>query len=715
MLELLFEIGTEELPAGYILPALEALRESLTRLLAQERIAAERVWTAGTPRRLVVAAAGIQASQQPLREQVVGPPAKVAFDKEGKPTRAAEGFAQKLGLPVSSLSTIENPPGKGNGTYVATEVEHEGKPTADVLPGLLVQAALAIPFPKSMRWPMPAGPSDQRFARPVRWIVALLGSEVLPVRMMGLEAGNVTFGHPFLAPGPIKLKDASFPAYCDALRAAHVLVDLTERRKVVRTQVAALLAAHGSSELDEALLEEVTDLVEQPHAIEGSFDEAFLSVPECVVVAALTEHQRCFPVRDAQGALLPRFVAVTNRSPEQADTVRKGNQRVLAARLADGRFFWEEDRRHGLAPRVEGLEGVVYLGGLGNNLQRTGRLKELAGRIGRMMGMEGGELDQLQRAAHLCKADLLTGLVGEFPSLQGEVGRQLALAEGEPRAVADAIAEHYRPAGAGDAVPRSPISAALALADKLDVMAGCFALGLLPSGSQDPYALRRSALGVLLILAENSIALDLGDLVATASSVLEAQAPWGPKRQAGVPVDQIMDFFRDRLYHAALDRGFDHTLVRAALATGFSDSPCADALEGNVPGFWKRLEALTQCASRESWSRLTELVERTFRIQKDLTSAPGVREDLLKEKEELELARALVEARPKIEELFDQQCYIEAAELYTARLADPVHVFFDQVFVNVDDAELRASRKGLCAQVYHLFADRFADLCAQPE
>ncbi|MDP6107749.1 MAG: glycine--tRNA ligase subunit beta, partial [Candidatus Brocadiia bacterium] len=359
MSELLFEIGTEELPAGYVGPALQALQEVLTQLLAEARLPAERVWTASTPRRLVVAASGIPEAQPPTREEIVGPPVKVAFGEDDSPTKAAEGFARKQGVPVDGLKVVQNPPGKGGGTYVAAVVERDGEAAGEVMPAVLAQAALGVSFPKGMRWPMPRDEAGQRFARPVRWVVALLDGEVLLVRIMAVEAGRTTFGHPFLAPGPIELGDASFDAYRDALRAAHVLVDVEERREAVRSQVNEILGRHGSGELEPALLDEVTNLVEWPHAVDGRFDEGLLAVPECVVVAAMTEHQRYFPVRDSGGGLAPHFVCVTNRSAAQEDAVREGNELVLKARLADATFFWEEDCRIPLADRVTRLEGVA--------------------------------------------------------------------------------------------------------------------------------------------------------------------------------------------------------------------------------------------------------------------------------------------------------------------------------------------------------------------
>ncbi len=424
----------------------------------------------------------------------------------------------------------------------------------------------------------------------------------------------------------------------------------------------------------------------------------------------MTEHQSNFPVRDAGGKLLNRFIVVSNRGPTQERTVREGNERVLRARLADGKFFWDEDRRRALSERVPRLGGVVFLGGLGDNLQRTERLVDLSGRIAEMMGLAQEQTAQARRAAYLCKADLLTGLVGEFPSLQGKVGRELALQEGEPSAVADAIAEHYRPAGADDDLPSTPEGAALALADKLDVICGCFALGRLPSGSPDPFALRRNALGVLRILAEERAAPALSTLVEAARDVLEAQAGQLSDEALRVPVEQVLEFFRARLYHASVERGFAHDAVLATLSVGFDHATPQEGLNHNVRGFWQRLEALAECAGRPWWPALVELVDRTYRIQRDLDGPCEVRQELLAQDEERDLAVRLAEQKDAVAALFDEGRLVEAAELYAKALAGPVHEFFEQVFVNVDDEAVRRNRKSLCGEVYHLFADSFADL-----
>jgi glycyl-tRNA synthetase beta chain len=406
------------------------------------------------------------------------------------------------------------------------------------------------------------------------------------------------------------------------------------------------------------------------------------------------EHQRYFPVRDAEGRLQPEFITVSNRSAEQDDQVGAGNERVLIARLDDARFFWEHDSGRPLDELVGMLAHVVFLADLGNNLQRTERLGELAGSIAAKLG--GVNADHVERAARLCKADLLTGLVGEFPSLQGVVGREIALAQGEPEAVARAIAEHYLPAGADDALPQTPEGSALALADKLDVITGCFAVGLLPSGSQDPYALRRNALGILLIIERNGLDLSLAELVGMARAIHARAGIECSDEAAG----KIAEFFRDRLYHAAIDRGFRHDFVRAVLASGSDD----------VVDFWARLAALAECGKQQWWPALVELVDRTYRIQRDAGDIREVKPELLADAEEKDVAEALAAHHDEIAALFGAGDYEAAAERYCEVFAERVHEFFEKVFVNVDDEAVRLNRKSLCGRVYRLFADHFADL-----
>ncbi len=687
MADLLYEIGTEELPAGYIEPALQQLSDGLKARLEESRLGFGSVHAAGTPRRLAVAVGGITDRQPPLTVRSVGPPASVGFSEEGKPTAAAQGFARSKGVPVEALRVEET----DKGPYVVAQVEQAGRAAAEILPGILREATAAVTFPKSMRWQA----DGFQFARPIRWLVVLLGEEVLDLTIAGVAAGRVTRGHPFLNGGHVELRDASFKRYRNALRKRFVIVEIEERREIIRREIKAILAGHGSELTDEALLDEVTNMTEWPHAVEGSFEAHFLGVPAPVLSAAMKEHQRYFPVHDAEGGLVPRFVTVSDRTADQDDLVREGNERVLLARLEDAKFFWEEDSRRSLEELAPRLAGVVFLGGLGDNLQRAERLAELGARIAAKLGPRVRQA-HVRRAARLCKADLLTGLVGEFPGLQGIVGRELALAQGEDPAVAAAIAEHYLPAGADDALPSTLEGSALALADKLDVIVGCFSLGLLPSGSQDPYALRRNALGILLIIEKGGLELRLDDLLGMAREVAAAHQVQCDDGTAA----KILDFFRDRLYHAAIERGLRHDFVRAVLAAGCED----------VRDFWRRMEALAECGQKDWWPALVELVDRTYRIQRDLDRIAEVEDGLLSEPLEVELAATLKENRAAIAAMLEEGRYVAAAERYCEAFARLVHDFFEQVFVNVEDERVRLNRKSLCGWIYRLFADRFADL-----
>jgi glycyl-tRNA synthetase beta chain len=405
-------------------------------------------------------------------------------------------------------------------------------------------------------------------------------------------------------------------------------------------------------------------------------------------------HQRYFPVRNEDGDLEAAFVTLANRRPAQDQVVREGNERVLRARLNDAEFFWNEDSSRPLEELVPRLADVVFLGDLGNNLQRTDRLCELAGRIAGQV--PGANPAHVQRAAYLCKADLLTGLVGEFPDLQGVVGREIALANGEPAVVAEAIAEHYQPAGADDDLPETLEGAVLSIADRIDVIVGCFALGMLPTGSQDPYALRRNALGILLILEKKDLDLRLGTLIDAAREVLADQGTESDAETA----EQVREFFRDRLYHAAIERGYRHDFVRAVLEAGYDD----------VPDFWARLAALAECAGENWWTELVELVDRTYRIQRDAGTLRSVRDDLLEEPAEKALAHSLEQERERLETMFARGEYVSAADAFCSTFSTDVHDFFEEVFVNVDDEDVRMNRKSLLGHIYRLFAAHFADL-----
>jgi glycyl-tRNA synthetase beta chain len=578
------------------------------------------------------------------------------------------------------------------GTYCCAVRRELGRPTAEVLPGILAEAACAISFPKSMRWHH----GGRRFARPVRNVLALLDDKVLPVEVFGLRAGRDSRGHVFLAPGPVRMDRADYVEYCARLKEACVRADMAERERVIREMLEGRLAQQvgpGAKLSEDDLLREVVMLVEWPSLVEGTFDASFLAVPAPVLEAAMMEHQRYFPVKDAQGNLRPCFLDIADRPDDASGYIRKGNERVLQARLADARYFWETDARRTLAARVEQLSQIQFLAGLGTYRDKVGRLVRLVGWLaGRAAAAPQAQV-HAERAALLCKSDLLTEMVGEFPSLQGTVGSLYARREGEGEAVAQAIGEHYQPKGAADELPRSEAGRLVALAEKMDNLAGGFVLGLAPTGSQDPYALRRQAQAVIR-LAESVPGLRLDDLSRRAIELIP------PSREGREQAcDALLGFLKERLYQLCLDRGAPHDLARAAMASGWEDA--ADLAD--------RLRVLQRLCRRPEWPALVTVVERTYNIGKD-APAGEVDESALTEKEEKELWRLYQRHEAEIRQLIGRRDYLSACLRFAEAFAEPVHVFFDRVFVNVEDARLRANRLALVKKINVLFSERIADL-----
>ena len=497
---LLLEIGVEELPASFVDAALAALPDLTKAKLAELRLAHGSIRALGTPRRLAVLVEGLATRQDDVDEEVTGPPETAAF-KDGQPTKAAEAFATKLGVPLGSL-VVKDKPAEGRqkaGRYVTGRRVSTGAPATEVLGKALEGLCAAIPFKKSMRW----GTGTVTFGRPVQWLVALLGKDAIDLSFAGVRSGRSSRGHRFLSPDTFELTDAS--SYVDVLRGKHVLVDHAERQSLMMEKVAAAAKAVGGVH-DPApiLVDENTSLVEEPFVVTGSFDPAFLVLPAAVIRAVARGHQRYFCVERGEDALLPHYITVVNTALD-VPTIAKGNDRVMRARLSDARFFFEEDKKAKLEDRVGKLQGIVFHNKLGTVREKVTRIERLSRAIATDLGLSNVEKDQVERAAHLCKFDLVALMVGEFPELQGEMGRAYAKNAGEPDAVADAVRDHYRPAFATDAVAPSDISAVVALADRLDTLAGCFAVGLEPTGAADPYALRRACIAVLRTLLDKGI------------------------------------------------------------------------------------------------------------------------------------------------------------------------------------------------------------------
>lgn len=692
--DFLLEIGTEELPAGVMEGTLAQLKAKAEALLQSARLEHGGVDATGTPRRLVLTVRELALRQADRRERLRGPAAAAAFDAAGRPTPAARGFARGQGVAVEDLLVEDTPAGR----YVFAERLEVGRPAAEVLAEALPGLVTGLEFPRAMRW----GSGDTRFARPIRWLVALLGGEVVPFAVAGVASGRVTYGHRVLGPGPIEIPDAA--AHPARLEAAGVRVDHRRRREEIRRQVErAAAAAGGRAVIDEALLGEVTFLVEHPTAFAGRFAAEFLELPRQVIETPMKHHQRYFPVEAPDGRLLNAFVGVRNGGSDFLDNVVAGNEKVLRARLADARFFFLEDTRRPLEAYVEKLKGIVFQARLGTVYEKVERVRALAGRIAEAAGAGPALREALDRAAYLSKADLATGMVYEFTELQGEMGREYARRSGEPEAVAEAIFEHWLPRFSGDALPRTAAGALLAVADKLDTIAGCFAAGIQPTGSADPYALRRQALGVLHVLRAAAPApapaaasgldrLPLGTLVGLALDGFAGRPGLFEGTGPAAVSAAILDFFAGRLRGLLAEEGFRHEVIEAVLAVG-SDLP-AEA--------WRRARALAGLAAAGApaladaaavYRRAANLAGKAETDTVDPAVLAEAPERALWEA----LARAEAPARARAA-AGDVAGYFEAY----AALRPAVDAFLDATLVMVDDPAVRKNRLALLRRVADL-------------
>ncbi len=694
MADLLFEIGAEEIPAGFVPPATAQLEADLARLLTEARLDHGEVRAMGTPRRLVVWARGVAARQADARTEALGPPVAQAFDASGAPTQAAIGFARSQGVEVGALARVETP----KGARLAVARVEKGRRAAQVLPALLERLVAGLRFRKVMRsrW------DEVTFARPVRWMVALLGGRPIPVRFGEVRSGGTTFGHRFVAPRAIAL-DGTPEDYLARLERAHVLVDPARRRAAIeRALAAAARRAGGVIRPDEELLEQVTFLVEHPTAVLGRFEASNLALPPEVVISELRNHQRYFAVLDRRGRLTPHFVAVSGTPITDPKVARHGYERVLRARLADARFFFEEDRKRTLEDRVPDLARRTYQAKLGSEARRVERMQAIAAALARALG-RADLLEDLALAVRLCKADLGTGMVGEFPELQGTMGGHYARLEGLPPAVADAIEDHYRPVGAAGELPRGDLGALVGLADRLHQLVGILGVGERVTGAADPFGLRRAAIGVLRIILDRGYALSLAGAVDATLDALD-DVPLAAGRAAVAA--QSLDFLRGRL-RALWAEGREGDLVDAVLAAGADD----------VVDARRRLEALAEVKARPDFGPLAVAFKRVANIQEKAgaSGARGVDEALLVEPAERALAGALTLVEAEVERARAGRDY-GAVLRAVAGLGPPVDAFFDGVMVMAEDPRVRENRLALMRRVAALFdgvAD-FRKLQAEP-
>jgi len=687
--EALLEIGCEELPASFVEPALAALKLAVVSGLEARRLPHGKVETFGTPRRLVVTLADVAGGSADLEREVTGPPVRAGFDKDGQPTRAAQKFAESAGVTVEQLLRVETPKGE----YLAAKVTDAGRPALALLAEVFSEAVHGLEFRKSMRW----GDVELTFARPVQWIVALLDEEVVPVVMGDVRSGRVTRAHRFLTPEPITLDAAK--AWASAMEQGHVIADVEARRALLEQRVQDAAARAGGTLLeDRELLNQVTHLVELPNPVIGSFDPRHLDLPPEVLVQEMRGHQRYFSVVDAQGKLLPKFIAVSNTPVRDEGLSLRGYERVLEARLSDGRFFFDEDRRQPLESRVDALSRVVWQGKLGTYAEKSERIAALAGWLCAQVGK--GDPAHVARAAKLAKADLVTGMVGEFPELQGVMGREYARADGEPEAVALAIHEHYLPKSAQDALPTADEGALVGLADRLDTLVGIFGIGQGPSGAADPFALRRACLAVIHLILGRGYRLDLPAAIAESRRLLAPKLE-GVKRKAGAPdvEAEVLEFFRGRLKADWADEA-RADVIESVLSAGFGD--LVDAHQ--------RLIALAPRVGSPGFAPLAGTFKRVANIvakqAKDV--APGeVDPSILEDGAERDLAEAVEAVSGRFNAQLEQGAHGPALDEVSA-LKPAVDRFFDDVMVMAEDRAMRENRVRLLIRIGAMFG-RVAD------
>ena len=680
--DFLVEIGTEELPPKALRPLMEAFGEQLVAGIDEARLDHGDAQVFASPRRLAVRVKKLAGAQDDRAVEQKGPPVRIAFDDGGNPTPAAQAFAGKCGVSVDELERAAT----DKGEWLVFNTVEKGRGAAELMPEIIERALGSLPIPRRMRW----GASEVEFVRPVHWVVLLHGKEVVDATIMGIRTGRESRGHRFHAQGSVTIDKPG--NYLKVLEdPGFVIADFERRRELVREGVEAAASRAGGNIVDgESLYDEVASLVEWPVPIVGAFDEVYLELPREVVVSTLTGHQRYFPVADGDGKLLPHFVTVANIESRDPEQVIEGNERVIRPRLADAAFFWDSDRKKALAARAETLRDVVYQRGLGSVFDRSQRIARIAGWL-------AGELDAdaeaVERAAALCKCDLVTGMVGEFPDLQGTMGRYYALADGEPDAVANAIAEHYLPRFAGDDLPASIAGQILAIAEKLDTLAGVFSVGKKPSGNRDPFGLRRAALGIVRILIERGLDVDLKALI-----VMAVGEQPKSKLDADELAADVYGFITDRLRRYFLDR--DSKLRTETFDAVMARQPAS------LVDFDRRLAAVQTFARLEQAESLAAANKRIANILRKAGDPEGleIKKKRLEEGAEMALFNALGNAREKVAPMLKERRYAQVLN-ELADLRDPVDRFFDDVMVMADDEAVRNNRLALLGDLRALFLD----------
>ena len=671
--DLLFEIGAEEIPAGFMPNILGQLKTLAETKLNDAHLPFESIATYGTPRRLALIVKGLADTSAEISERHKGPSASIAYDADGNPTKAAIGFARGKGLDVVDLVVEDG--------YIYAETKTAGVPAKDIVTDMLPQLITGLNFPKSMHW----GNLDAKFVRPVRWLVALLDEEVIPVEFATVKSGNVTRGHRFLGADEITIKNAA--SYVDTLKENFVMVDQDARRELISKQLHDIAASKNASIVwDDDLLEEINYLVEWPTALCGGFEESYLALPDAAIITPMKDHQRYFPLVDQDGKLLPMFLTVRNGSDHSIEVVQAGNERVLRARLDDAKFFFNEDRKKPLIDRQDGLTKIVFQEGLGNLADKTERLLTLGRVFSEECELHEDARVVLERATELAKTDLTTGMVTEFTELQGVMGKEYALLDGESPEVAEAIFEQYLPRFAGDVLPQTEAGKVLSIIDKIDNIVATFSRGLIPTGSQDPYALRRQTIGILNILLGSEWNISLRPIFKASMELLNV-----PAEKQDELLGQVEEFFTLRLKNIFLDREVPHHVIDLLLSN--NELSVADA------------EGLVNALLANRIDENVELVQaytRMYNLVKDVEYT-GVNSDLLKEDAEKELFEAASKASEASSAAWEAGDY-DAVVAVPATLVPAINKFFEDVMVMDKDEAIKANRLQLVRLAYSVMA-----------
>jgi len=696
--DFLLEIGAEEIPSGFIEPALSQLRQKTEELLKQERLAFSKIDTMATPRRLVLFIKDLAQRQEQASETKWGPPKSAAFDKEGKPTRVYDGFKKSQGAEDSQIRVLER---EGKGEYLCLKKELPAQPTRQVLPEVLPGLITSIHFAKTMKWD-----GTLSFARPLRWLLAVYGKDIIKFKLGNLVSGNVTYGHRILSPGPFKVKETD--DYFSAIKKAGIILDQRERRTCIEKQLYQQADKIGAlKDFNKDLLDEVNYLAESPVLIYGNFKDEYLELPTEVLTTTMGKHQKLFSFFSKKG-LLPEFAAVLNGKLKSTVQVRKNYESILEAKLKDSRFFYQEDTKTVLKEKVEDLKKVVFQKKLGSLFDKTQRMIDLAGALAEKIDLDEKDAESLKQAVYLSKADLVTQMVVEFPGLQGIMGREYARSGGEPEEVAVAIGEHYLPRSVTGDLPGSLLGALVSIVDRIDNIAGCFYLGQEPSGSYDPYALKRQASGIVRIILDQKLCLSLNWFVEKALKLYFSHTADSGSGRTGVGEEnevkkKVLAFFRERIYNLLTEAGYKYDLINAVLACSYDNSL----------DVWRKTEQLNDILDKDEFEKARTVVERTNNILKgaaDIDLSAAVQEDRFTDPLEKELWQVYKDSSGKIRQLIAEGSYKEATLTYGSEFYDVIHSFFDQVMVNADDQALRINRLSMMKCINHLYTTEVADL-----